>query len=57
MTTKKKAVVNGKITDLLNFKETKLGKMYLVILRGKKAWVRASDVRILEGGFDELLLR
>lgn len=57
MNNQKKAIVNGKIAQILNITETKLGKMYLVILRGKKAWVKASQVRILENGFDEFLLR
>lgn len=53
----KKAIVNGKIAQVLNIADTKLGKMYLVLLRGKKAWVKASQVRMLEGGYDEFLLR
>lgn len=57
MNNQKKAIVNGKIAQVLNITETKLGKMYLVLLRGKKAWVKASQVRILESGFDEFLLR
>ena len=57
MMNQKKAIVNGKIAQVLNITETKLGKMYLILLRGKKAWVKASQVRMLESGYDDFLLR
>lgn len=57
MTQLKKAIVNGKITKILNTTETKLGKIHLVILRGRKAWVKDSQVKILESGYDDFLLR
>ena len=57
MNTPKKAIVNGKIAQVLNIAKTKIGTMYFVMCNGKKLWVKANNVRLMESGFDEFLSR